>query len=192
MKSSSSLLLALVLVLSSASASTGPATDKVQAKQMDENAEMTPSDLGHRFLAMIKNMDNFDDLSAEFIQHSTDSTLKGDEKSGFFTFKSPDGNWQYATTYNFDKKSEEYSNVTLELIRVNSSVDESSLPCDLTTNEYDSALKVMGFNTAPPTYGEIGWLLALHYIRKNIHIQIVPQHVNPACIKSVSIQKLNI
>ncbi|WP_185813585.1 hypothetical protein [Xanthomonas sp. SS] len=193
MKSSSNLLLALVLVLSTAScASTGPATDKVQAKHMDENAEMTPSDLGHRFLAMIKNMDNFDDLSAEFIQHSTGSTFKGDEKSGFSTLKSPDGNWQYATTYNFDKKSEEYSNVTLELIRMNSSVDESSLPCDLATDEYDSALKAMGFNTAPPTYGEIGWLLALHYTSKNMHVQIVPQHGNPACIKAFSIQKLDI
>jgi hypothetical protein len=192
-KSNSSLLLALVLVLSPAYyANAGQAAREVQRINMTASTAMTPADLGHRFLAMIKNMDNFDDLSAEFIQHSTDSTFKGDKKSGFSTLKSPDGNWQYATTYNFDKKSEEYSNVTLELIRVNSSVDESSLPCDLATDEYDSALKAMGFNTAPPTYGEIGWLLALHYIRKNMHVQIVPQHVNPACIKAISIQKLDI
>ncbi|QNH13621.1 hypothetical protein [Xanthomonas sp. SI] len=191
MKSNSNLLLALVLILSSAScASTGPATDKFQAKHMDENAEMTPSDLGHRFIEMIRDANSFENLSIDFIERSIGSPFKGDKKSGFFILKSRDENWEYGVTYNFDEKFNEYSNVTLELIRMHDWVDEYSPPCDIMLDDYVSALKSMGFSTEPPTYGEIGWLLSLQYIRNNMYVQIAPQHVNPSCVSSISIHKL--
>jgi len=156
---------------------------------MNANIEMTPADLGHHFLSMIESTQNFNDLSADSIQHAIGSTFEGDEKSGSYALKLPDGKWQYGITYNFDKKFEEYSNVTIELIKATNSVDENNLPCDLVLEEYDRALKAMGFSTRPGTHNEIGGLLALHYTRNNMHVQIVPQRQNPPCVKAISIQK---
>lgn len=190
MKSSSTLLLALALVLSSAScASIGPASNATQGRTTNANTGMTAADLGHRFLAMINSVNDFNALSAGFIQRSTGQKFEGDENSGFHTLKLPDGKWQYGTTYYFDRKLEEYSNVTLELIKASNSVAETRLPCDLLLDEYDHSLKSMGFSVKPSTHNEIGGLLALHYTRKNMHVQIIPQHQAPTCIKAISVQK---
>ncbi|KAB7775304.1 hypothetical protein CEK66_17430 [Xanthomonas sp. LMG 12460] len=101
----------------------------------------------------------------------------------------PDGKWLYGITYNLDSKLQEYSNVTIELIKAANSVDESNLPCDLGLDEYDHALKAAGFSTRPNTQNEIHGLLALHYTRNDMHVQIVPQRQNTTCVKAVSVEK---
>ncbi|MBB5876683.1 hypothetical protein [Xanthomonas sp. 3498] len=190
MKSTEKILLALALTISSTSCATaGLATDKSQGRNMNSNNEMTAADLGHRFLSLIESTQNFNDLSAKSIQSAIGTTFEGDEKSGAYSLKLPDGKWQYGITYNFDSKLEEYSNVTIELIRATNSVDESHPPCDLGIDEYNRTLKAAGFSIRPSTQNEIGGLLALHYARNDMHVQIVPQRQNPACVKAISIQK---
>lgn len=97
------------------------------------------------------------------------------DKSGFYTVKLPSGDWQYSLIYNFDKKFAEYSNVSLELIRSNNAVDASNLPCALKLDEYQTALKKMGFISQPTSYNEIGSVVAFNYTRKNLRVQIIPQ-----------------
>ncbi len=137
---------------------------------MNSNNEMTAAVLGHRFLSMIESTQNFNDLSAKSIQSAIGATFEGDEKSGAYAFKLPDGKWLYGITYNLDSKLQEYSNVTIELIKAANSVDESNLPCDLGLDEYDHALKAAGFSTRPNTQNEIHGLLALHYTRNDMHV----------------------
>ncbi|WP_152237789.1 hypothetical protein [Xanthomonas sp. LMG 12460] len=190
MKRIEKILLALTLTVCSTScATTGLAADTSQGRNMNSNNEMTAADLGHRFLSMIESTHNFNDLSAKSIQSAIGATFEGDEKSGAYAFKLPDGKWLYGITYNLDSKLQEYSNVTIELIKAANSVDESNLPCDLGLDEYDHALKAAGFSTRPNTQNEIHGLLALHYTRNDMHVQIVPQRQNTTCVKAVSVEK---
>ncbi|WP_254458830.1 hypothetical protein [Xanthomonas sacchari] len=190
MKRIEKILLALALTVCSTScATTGLAANTSQGRYMNSNNEMTAADLGHRFLSMIESTQNFNDLSAKSIQSAIGATFEGDEKSGAYALKLPDGKWQYGITYNLDSELHEYSNVTIELIKATNSADESNPPCDLGLEEYDHALKAAGFSTRPSTQNEIGGLVALHYSRNNMHVQIVPQHPNSTCVKAISIQK---
>lgn len=144
---------------------------------MNEHNGVSPNDLGHRFLALIQHVDSFNELSAEVVHASVGVPFQVDEvdKSGFYTVKLPSGDWQYSLIYNFDKKFAEYSNVSLELIRSNNAVDASNLPCALKLDEYQTALKKMGFISQPTSYNEIGSVVAFNYTRKNLRVQIIPQ-----------------
>ena len=198
MKSSSNLLLALALVLSPASyANTSQAAREVQGSNMTANTAMTPADLGHRFLAMIKNVDSFDDLSANSVQRllGVPLTTNGDKSSGFYVLESPNAHWEYSLTYNFDKKFRRYSNVKLEMIESETASEATPPPCDLILKEYDASLKESGFKPEPTSYNEFAWALAFYYSRNGIYVQVVPQNkalksaesADKSCIEEISI-----
>ena len=198
MKSSSNLLLALVLVLSPASyANAGQAAREVHGSNMIANTAVTPADLGHRFLAMIKNVDNFDDLSADSVQRllGVPFTTNGDNSSGFYVLKARNAHWEYSLTYNFDKKFRRYSNVKLEILESENASEAIPPPCDLILKEYDASLKESGFKPEPTSYNEFAWALAFYYSRNSIYVQIVPQNkalkspesADKSCVEEISI-----
>ncbi len=161
-------------------------------------AEITPEGLGQRFLEMIKNTNDFKELTRDYIQDAIGKrfTPDADGKSGFYTLRLPSGEWQYSVTYNFDRAFTSNSIVSLKLIKSAKTADERSPPCELDLQSYRASIESSGFKPEPITYSEIGWIAALRYTRNNMLVQIVPHHLPSArdrpardCVKSLSIQK---
>ncbi|HDS1039018.1 TPA: hypothetical protein QDZ42_002412 [Stenotrophomonas maltophilia] len=193
------LIASLLLIATgcSANAAMKPKTDRT-GSSMTRQAEITPEVLGQRFLEMIKNTDDFKQLTPDYIQDAIGKQFTPDKdgKSGFYTLKLPSGDWQYSVTYNFDNSFTENSNVSLKLIRSIESADERSPPCELELDSYRASIESAGFKPGPTSYSEIGWIVALRYTRNNVLVQIIPQHLPSAadrpardCVKSLSIHK---
>ncbi|HBS54839.1 MAG TPA: hypothetical protein DEA38_03810 [Stenotrophomonas sp.] len=108
----------------------------------------------------------------------------------------PSGDWQYSVTYNLDDSRPQYSNVAIELIRSKETSEINGPPCGLDLSTYQSSLSAMGFKAEPISYNEIGWAVALNYVRNNVRVQIIPQHLASTenqsardCVKALSIHK---
>lgn len=73
---------------------------------MGEQSRIDPAELDRRFLAVIKSVDGFDELSADSVQRlmGVPFTTDGSKGSGFYVLKSPTDDREYTLTYNFDKK----------------------------------------------------------------------------------------
>ncbi|UYB51304.1 hypothetical protein OCJ37_15080 [Xanthomonas sp. AM6] len=171
--------LALALIFSSTScATTGLTTDKNQGRDMSEQSRIDPAELGRRFLAVIKSVDGFDELSADSVQRlmGVPFTTDGSKGSGFYVLKSPTDDREYTLTYNFDKKFPRYSNVKLEVSESGTENEATPNPCDLALKDYDASLKQLGFKAEPTSYNEFGWALAFYYSRNDIYAQVVPQN----------------
>lgn len=193
------LIASLLLVATACSAKVAmkPKTDRTRSS-MTGQAEITPEALGRRFLEIIKNTNDFKELTPDYIQEAIGTQLSPDVdgKSGFYTLKLPSGDWQYSVTYNFDTSFAQNSNVSLKLIKSTESADERSPPCELDLDAYRTSIESFGFKPEPITYSEIGWIVALRYTRSNVLVQIIPHHLPSAtgraardCVKSLSIHK---
>lgn len=161
-------------------------------------SQTAPEDLGRRFLEMLKNTNDFKELTPDYLHQAIGErfTPDIDGDSGFYTLKLPSGEWQYSVTYNFDRSFTENSNVSLKLIKSTERADERSPPCELDLDSYKASIESSGFKPELITYSEIGWILAFRYTRNNVLVQIVPHHLPSAtgrpardCVKSLSIQK---
>lgn len=193
------LIASLLLAATSCSAKSGlKITSDRQGSNMINETVITPEELGQRFLEMIKNTNDFKELTPNFIQESIGKQLTPDidGKSGFYTLKLPNGDWQYSVTYNFDSSFTRNSNVSLKLIKSIEDADERSPPCQLDLDSYRTSIESAGFKPEPITYSEIGWIVALRYTRNNVLVQIIPHHLPSAagrpardCVNSLSIHK---
>lgn len=162
---------------------------------MNQHTEMSPNELGRRFLAMIKEAKSFRDLSANAVQRSmgTPFNPNNTEEKGFYTLNLPGGDWQYSVIYNFDDKFPEYSNISLKLIESKNSENPEQPPCDLLVEEFSRELKSAGFKNQPESYNEIGRLLSVQYTRNDMFIQIIPQDqaskTGQLCIETISVRE---
>ncbi|WP_369976461.1 hypothetical protein [Xanthomonas bundabergensis] len=162
---------------------------------MNQHTEMSPNELGRRFLAMIKEAKSFKDLSANAVQRSIGKPFdpNGTEENGFYTLNLPGGDWQYSVIYNFDEKFSEYSNVSLKLIESRNSENPPQPPCDLPVEEYVRELKSAGFTPQPESHNEIGRLLSVQYTRDDMFVQIIPQDqaskTGQLCIETISVRE---
>lgn len=143
---------------------------------MPTHAELTPQVLMDRFFSLIRDVKIFDELSPLVLERYLEVpfTKNAGENSGFYMLDQPSPYSKYATTYNFDEKFSQYSNVTLELISPSSVPPASLPPCELIFEEYDSALKDAGFEPQLGIYNEFGWVISFQYLRGNIRAQIIP------------------
>ncbi len=169
-----------------------------QGPNIDRSTQITPGELGHRFLKIIESTDNFDQLTATSIRNAVGTRFDSaaDDTSGFYTLMMPSGDWQYSVTYNLDDSRPQYSNVAIELIRSKETSEINGPPCGLDLSTYQSSLSAMGFKAEPISYNEIGWAVALNYVRNNVRVQIIPQHLASTenqsardCVKALSIHK---
>ncbi|WP_426803386.1 hypothetical protein [Xanthomonas campestris] len=177
MKEHWKLLLALTLIFSSTSCATdGVATATKERAIMSESNQITPNELGKRFLVLIKNTDGVDTLSPTVVQTSMGVTFQADEdkKSGFYTSKVPGGDWQYSMIYNLHESSSAQSSIALELIQSNPSADASTLPCELKLEDFQRSLVDMGSSPAPTSHNEIGLVVDYSYTRRNLLVRINP------------------
>ncbi|MCC4629564.1 MULTISPECIES: hypothetical protein [Xanthomonas] len=201
MKSKANPVLAVVLMcLATSCATANPTAEEPQGTKMPTHAELTPQVLMDRFFSLIRDVKIFDELSPLVLERYLEVpfTKNAGENSGFYMLDQPSPYSKYATTYNFDEKFSQYSNVTLELISPSSVPPASLPPCELIFEEYDSALKDAGFEPQLGIYNEFGWVISFQYLRGNIRAQIIPWHpvsLDPQrksrenCVRSISLHK---
>lgn len=169
----------LLLFATACNATSAVKSERERAKSSTaRQAELTPEALGQRFLEMIKNTRDFNELTPDAVQEAIGQQLthRAGRGSGFYTLKLPSGDWQYSVTYNFDKSFPERSNVSLKQIRSRDGVDYRTAPCELDLHAYDAAIKSLGFKQDSITRNKIGWATEINYIRNNVRVQIVPHY----------------
>ncbi|MBT2748077.1 MULTISPECIES: hypothetical protein [unclassified Lysobacter] len=168
-----------------------------------EHPELTPEEIGRRFLALIDSLKSFDELSGERVQKVMRLPLirLSEKDEGFLTMTLPDSAWRYSFGYGVDPKYRRYTNAVLEFINENERINSSLLEdmeavCGLDFNVYEAALTGMGFKRDDPgDYDELGRLLALQYLRNNVRVQIIPRReanapdakLNHACVSEISV-----
>lgn len=134
MKSKANPVLAVVLMcLATSCATANPTAEEPQGTKMPTHAELTPQVLMDRFFSLIRDVKIFDELSPLVLERYLEVpfTKNAGENSGFYMLDQPSPYSKYATTYNFDEKFSQYSNVTLELISPSSVPPASLPPCEL-------------------------------------------------------------
>ncbi|MFD1298957.1 hypothetical protein ACFQ4Q_20230 [Lysobacter gummosus] len=171
-----------------------------------EHPELTPEEIGRRFLALIDSLKSFDELSGERVQKVMRLSLTrlSEKDEGFLTMTLPDSAWRYSFSYGIDPKYRRYTNAVLEFINENERINRGLLEdmevvCGLDFNAYEAALTGMGFKNEHASYGELGQLLALQYVRNDVRVQIMPRReanapdtkLNHACVESISIHPLD-
>lgn len=203
MKFKANLVVVVVLIcLATSCATAKPTAEEPRGTKMTTHTELTPQVLMDRFLSLIRDVENFDELSPLVLERYLEVpfTRNAGENSGFYVLDQSSPYSKYAATYNFDEKFSEYSNVTLELLPPSSIPPSTVPPCELVFEKYDKALKDAGFKTEIGywSYNEFGRVLSFQYLRKNIRAQINPWHpvsVDPQrksrenCVKSISLHK---
>ncbi|WP_372159278.1 hypothetical protein ACCQ26_22030 [Xanthomonas arboricola pv. pruni] len=201
MKSKANLVVVVVLIcLATSCATAKPTAEEPRGTEMTTHTELTPQVLMYRFLSLIREVENFDELSPLVLERYLEVpfTKNAGENSGFYTLDQPSPYSEYTTTYNFDEKFAEYSNVTLQLFPPRTIPASTIPPCELIFEKYDLALKDSGFEAQQGIYNEFGWVISFQYLRGNIRAQINPWHpvsVDPQrksgenCVKSISLHK---
>ncbi|WP_235630437.1 hypothetical protein [Xanthomonas citri] len=203
MKSKANPLLAVILIcLATSCATARPTAEEPRGKNMTTRAELTPQVLMDRFLSLIRDVKDFDELSRLVLERYLEVpfTKNAGENSGFYMLDQSSPYSKYAITYNFDEKFPRYSNVTLELISPSSIPTSTTSPCELVFEKYDQALRDAGFKTEMGywSYNEFGWVISFQYLRDNIRAQINPWHpvsVDPQrksrenCVRSIRLYK---
>jgi hypothetical protein len=168
-----------------------------------EHPELTPEEIGRRFLALIDSLKSFDELSGERVQTvmRLPLTRPSEKNEGFFSMLLPESNWQYVFSYTINEKHRSLRNAVFEFNNENEQTGDRALEdmepvCGPDFNAYETALIGMGFKRDDPgDYDELGRLLALQYLRNNVRVQITPRReantpdakLNHACVKAISI-----
>ncbi|ALN94085.1 hypothetical protein [Lysobacter gummosus] len=171
---------------------------------LTEHPELTPEEIGRRFLALIDSLKSFDELSGERVQKVMRLPLTrppSEKDEGFFSILLPESNWRYVFSYTINEKHRSLRNAVFEFNNENEQTGDRALEdmepvCGLDFNAYEAALIGMGFKRDDPgDYDELGRLLALQYLRNNVRVQIIPRReantpdakLNHACARAISI-----
>jgi hypothetical protein len=172
---------------------------------LEEHPELTPEEVGHRFLKLIDSLKSLDDISDERIQKTMRLPMVSTPETfgSFLTMSLPESGWQYSFSYRIDPKYRDSTNAKLEFHNEKERIDRSLVEdmgpvCTFDFNAYEKSLHQIGFKSIDSTYDEIGRLIALHYMRDGIHVQIGERReantpdgkLKHACVESISINGL--
>jgi hypothetical protein len=177
-----------------------------QPSTLTEHPELTPEEIGRRFLKFIDSLKAFDELSGKRVDEvmRLPLTRLSEKDEGFLTMTLSDSAWRYSFGYGINPKYRLLTNAVLEFHnekeRANVQLVEDMGPvCGLDFNSYETALTNMGFKNEHASYGELGQLLALQYVRNDVRVQIIPRReantpdtkLSHACVSSISIHPLD-
>ncbi|MBT2745784.1 MULTISPECIES: hypothetical protein [unclassified Lysobacter] len=175
-----------------------------QPSTLAEHPELTPEEIGRRFLKLADSLKSFDELSAERIDQVMQLPMVNTPEThgSFLTMSLPESGWQYSFSYSINPKYRELTNAKLEFHNEKERIDRGLLEdmgpvCRLDYKAYDATLNDMGFKNETPTYDEIGRIVSLHYSRNNVHVQIAERReanspeskLNHACVEFISINE---
>ena len=124
------------------------ATDSFRPYTLAEYPELTPEEMGRRFLKLIDELKSFDDLSFERLQETMQLRLipSPETHGGFFTMHLPESSWYYGVSFYNDPQLFKNKNVTYQFINTKDRQGADMAPvCGMDFNAYVKELKKMGF-----------------------------------------------
>ncbi|MDS0832487.1 hypothetical protein [Xanthomonas citri] len=129
-----------------------PTADAYRPHTLDEFPELTPEEIGRRFLKLIDSLKTSSDLTLEHIQEVMRLRLTPTPETHgcFFTIHLPESGWYYGVSY-YDNPAMHRKNASYSFINeARDQVREKGLPdmapvCGLDFNAYVMELKQMGF-----------------------------------------------
>lgn len=139
---------------------------------LDEYPELTPEEVGRRFLKLIDSLKSFDELSPERVRGVTQlpMTSSPETHSEFFWVHLPESGWHYSLTYSDNPQAPHLKGVSYEFTNRKDDRADMGPVCALDFKAYVTALKQMGFKEDVPTYDELGRLIDLFYTRGNVRV----------------------
>lgn len=129
------------------------ATDTPKPHTLAEYPELTPEEMGRRFLKLIDSLKSFDELTPERIQEilRLRMTPTPEISSSFFNMHLPDSGWYYNVVYYDNSLLSERKSVSYNFINRPTGQDDNDRFADMTPvcgmdfNAYVAELKKMGF-----------------------------------------------
>lgn len=123
---------------------------------LDEFPELTPEEIGRRFLKLIESLKTPNDLTLERMQEVMRLRLTSSPEThgGFFTIHLPESGWYYGVSYYDDpamhRKNASYTFINNAHDKVRDQVHVKGFPdmapvCGIDFNAYVTELKKMGF-----------------------------------------------
>ncbi|MBD7923978.1 hypothetical protein [Xanthomonas bonasiae] len=129
-----------------------PATDAYRPHTLDEFPELTPEEIGQRFLKLIDSLKSIEELSFERLQGAMRLrfTPTPETHGGFFTMHLPESGWYYGLSYYDDpelkRKSITYQFTNRPAGQENNDDGADMAPvCGMDFYAYVAELKKMGF-----------------------------------------------
>ncbi|HEX7801719.1 MAG TPA: hypothetical protein VF471_03045 [Pseudoxanthomonas sp.] len=115
---------------------------------LGEFAELTPEEVGRRFLNLIESLKSFDELSSDRVREVTQLPMvipPSDTDDGFLTMSLPESGWQYSFSYSINAQYPRYTNAAIEFSNIKDDRADMAAVCGIDFNAYVSELKRMGF-----------------------------------------------
>jgi len=134
-----------------------PTADAYRPHTLDEFPELTPEEIGRRFLKLIDSLKTSSDLTLEHVQEVMQLRLTPTPEThgGFFTIHLPESGWYYGVSFYDDpvppeRKYAEYSFINNAQDQIRNGLHVKGYPdmtpvCGLDFNAYVTELKKMGF-----------------------------------------------
>ncbi|WAT15066.1 hypothetical protein [Xanthomonas fragariae] len=130
-----------------------PTADAYRPHTLDEFPELTPEEIGRRFLKLIDSLKTSSDLTLEHVQEVMRLRLTPTPEThgGFFTIHLPKSGWYYGVSFYDDPIPPERKYASYSFINeARDQVREKGLPdmapvCGLDFNAYVTEMKKMGF-----------------------------------------------
>lgn len=113
----------------------------------DEFPELTPEEVGRRFLKLIDSLKSFDELSEEHVRELTrlPMTSTPEANGEYFAIYLQDSGWRYSLTYINDPQSPQTKNTSFQFINEKSNLADMAPVCGLDYDAYTETLREMGF-----------------------------------------------
>jgi len=168
-----------------------------------ENPDLTPEEMGRRFLKLIDSIHSFNDLTLDHVQKiMRQSMYRTTASSHGFGMHLPESGWYYGFDYYDNPKSPDLKNVSYRVDNDTESADMGPV-CGMDFDAYEAALKAMGFKERPDLAqydtGEDGRIVrqrpGIGYTRKDVKIIIIPRvqadspeaKLNHMCVEYVGV-----
>ena len=183
-----------------------PTSDKPNFRHhtLAENPDLTPEEMGRRFLKLIDSIHSDNDLTPERIQEVMRIPMYTTGYHGYgFGIHLPESGWYYNLSYSDDPQMPDSMSVDYSFYNKVENADMEPV-CGMDFDAYDAALKAMGFKERPDLArydtGENGqivrWRPRVTYTRNDVTVWIdlcgqanSPEaKLNHTCVKIIGVR----
>lgn len=111
------------------------------------HSEVTPEEVGRRFLMLVDSLKSFDALSATRVRERMQLPMTDSEQKvgAHFSAQRPESGWEYSFSYRIDPEHVRYTNATLEFTASAQNIADTTPACHLDFDTYVNNLQSIGF-----------------------------------------------
>ena len=177
----------------------GPARPTYRPHDASEFPDLTPEEMGRRFLKLVDSVKTFDDLTLEQVEQATQLPMEYAPagKVYSFTLHLPDSGWYYGIDYsNAEPNLPETKGATY---RFDNKLDRADMDpvCALDTSYFVAELKKIRFGEGGAIYDEIGRLVNTYFARGDVVVVIAERReadepnskLHHSCVESIAIKQ---